>query len=201
MKRVGVLGGSFDPVHYGHLCLAQDARDLAGLDEVILMPAKLQPFKLDKRLTEPADRLTMLKIAAMRLENISVSSRELDSDRISYTATTLDELRQELDDGDKLYFITGTDSFIALGTWYRADEILAHNGIVVGIRPGYREDEVEQKSALYRTAFGTEVMIIENRRLDISSTEIRERVRKGESTEGLLPQEVRDYIDEHGIYK
>lgn len=82
MKRVGVLGGSFDPVHYGHLCLAQDARDMAGLDEVILMPAKLQPFKLDKHLTEPADRLEMLRIAAMLLENISVSSKELDADRI-----------------------------------------------------------------------------------------------------------------------
>lgn len=88
-----------------------------------------------------------------------------------------------------------------MGTWYKADELLSDNGIVVGIRPGYREDEVEQKSALYRTAFGTEVIIIKNRRLDISSTEIRERVRKGESTEGLLPQEVRDYIDEHRIYK
>lgn len=201
MKRVGVLGGSFDPVHYGHLCLAQDARDMAGLDEVILMPAKLQPFKLDKHLTEPADRLEMLRIAAMLLENISVSSKELDADRISYTATTLGELREEFADRDKLYFITGTDSFIALGTWYKADELLSDNGIVVGIRPGYREDEVEQKSALYRTAFGTEVIIIKNRRLDISSTEIRERVRKGESTEGLLPQEVRDYIDEHRIYK
>jgi len=201
VKRVGVLGGSFDPVHYGHLCLAQDARDMAGLDEVILMPAKLQPFKLDKHLTEPADRLEMLRIAAMLLENISVSSKELDADRISYTATTLGELREEFTDRDKLYFITGTDSFIALGTWYKADELLSDNGIVVGIRPGYREDEVEQKSALYRTAFGTEVIIIKNRRLDISSTEIRERVRKGESTEGLLPQEVRDYIDEHRIYK
>jgi len=170
-------------------------------DEVILMPAKLQPFKLDKHLTEPADRLEMLRIAAMLLENISVSSKELDADRISYTATTLGELREEFTDRDKLYFITGTDSFIALGTWYKADELLSDNGIVVGIRPGYREDEVEQKSALYRTAFGTEVIIIKNRRLDISSTEIRERVRKGESTEGLLPQEVRDYIDEHRIYK
>lgn len=201
MRSIGVIGGSFDPVHYGHICLAEDARDMASLDKVVFMPARFQPFKLDRDITSGKDRAAMLEIAVEGEPDLTVSTLELDAERISYTYLTLRELRTKFGSDDRIYFITGTDTFIELSTWYKGADILAENGIVVGIRPGYKEDEVWRKEAHYRKSFGTDVKIIHNRRLDISSTAIREKIMKGESTGGMLPDKVRDYIDEHGLYK
>ena len=95
MRSIGVIGGSFDPVHYGHICLAEDARDMASLDKVVFMPARFQPFKLDRDITSGKDRAAMLEIAVEGEPDLTVSTLELDAERISYTYLTLRELRTD----------------------------------------------------------------------------------------------------------
>ncbi|MEE3363031.1 MAG: adenylyltransferase/cytidyltransferase family protein, partial [Anaerovoracaceae bacterium] len=106
MKKTGILGGTFDPVHYGHIRLAEDAAELAGLDEVKLVPARIQPFKSKLEITDDKDRLAMLRIACGESSRLSVSTIELDEPRISYTYLTLNEIKTLLDNDDKIFFIT-----------------------------------------------------------------------------------------------
>ena len=120
MKRIGVLGGTFDPIHLGHLSLARDAVSQAKLDKVIFVPAGQQPFKLWNDISSAGQRMDMLRLALLDEENMEASSVEIDSDEISYTYRTLRILRNEMDPGDKMYFITGTDTFLKLETWKEA---------------------------------------------------------------------------------
>jgi nicotinate-nucleotide adenylyltransferase len=200
LKRTGILGGTFDPVHYGHIRLAEDAAEMAGLDTVKLVPARIQPFKADQDVTADDDRLAMLRIACEENEILSVSTIELDEPRISYTYLTLKEIKTLLDNDDKIFFITGTDSFIEMENWYRGPDILREFDVIVGIRPGYREEEVYKAAERYESMHGAGITVLQNRRLDISSTEIRKLLSEGGSTEGLIPEGVRKYIDEHGLY-
>jgi len=201
MKRKGLIGGTFDPVHRGHISLAVDAMEQAQLDEVIFMPAGHQPFKLDKRIAPAADRVAMLKIAAAGVPGLAVSELETSSDEVSYTYLTLDRVRKMLGPDYRLYFITGTDTFLKLQIWRRSEELLSMNSFIVGSRPGYREDELEKCIRAMKDIYGTETILINNRRLDISATEIRERAAAGESITEMVPEGVEEYIKEHGLYK
>jgi len=137
MKRIGVLGGTFDPIHLGHLSLARDAIFQAKLDKVIFVPAGKQPFKLWNDISSAAERMDMLRLAVLDEKDMEVSGVEIDSEEISYTYKTLRALRNKMDSGDKLYFITGTDTFLKLETWKEAEALLRENAFVVGVRPGY----------------------------------------------------------------
>lgn len=200
MKRIGILGGTFDPVHCGHLHLAEDAMKQGGLDEVIFIPARIQPFKLGKKITSGKDRIAMLQLATERTPGFSVSSYELDADGVSYTYLTLRALQKKYGADAKLYFITGTDAFLKIELWMMAEEILSSYGFLIGTRPGYRQEELAACIKRVRERFGTEVTNIDNTKYDISSTQIREKLEQGESAEGLLPEAVEDYIRREGLY-
>lgn len=198
-KRIGILGGTFDPVHNGHIGLAEDARDQAGLDQVLLMPAKLQPFKLNKKVTEGRHRLEMLQLAVAPLPGIAVSDYELQQDQISYTYKTLDALSQQ-NPGARLFFITGTDAFLKIHMWREAEEMLRRYSFAVGVRPGYRETELDRCIEQLKTDYNTDIVKLTNRKRDISATEIRERLEKGRPLTGLVPETVERYIRKHGLY-
>ena len=200
MKRIGILGGTFDPVHCGHLHLAEDAMKQGGLDEVIFIPARLQPFKLGKKITSGTDRLAMLQLATADHPEFTVSSIELDAEGVSYTYLTLRALQKKYGADAKLYFITGTDAFLKIELWMMAEEILSSYGFLIGTRPGYRQEELAACIKRVRERFGTEVTNIDNTKYDISSTQIREKLEQGESAEGLLPEAVEDYIRREGLY-
>ncbi len=199
MKRIGILGGSFDPVHLGHISLAKDAISQCGLDSVIFMPAYRQPFKLDTNLSSDVDRLAMLEDALGDNPKLQISPWEIENKGISYTYLTLRSLREGHPD-DKYYFITGADTFLKINIWKNADELLADNRFIIGNRPGYREQELLKQISIIREKYSTEILLINNLRLDISATNIRKKVALGESITSLVPAAVERYITEHGLY-
>ncbi len=201
MKRIGILGGTFDPVHCGHIHLAEDAMKQGGLDEVIFIPARLQPFKLGKKITSGEDRLVMLRLATEHMPGFTVSSCELDAEGVSYTYLTLRALQKEYGEDARLYFIMGTDAFLKIELWMMAEELLQDYGFLIGTRPGYREEELAECIARVQGRFHTEVMNINNTQYHISSTQVRERIQSGKPAEGLLPEAVEAYIREKGLYE
>ena len=201
MKRIGLLGGSFDPVHRGHLSLAVDALEQAGLSSLILMPARRSPFKLDQGVTSAKDRLAMLQAAAEETDSrICVSTMEVDKDTVSYTYITLGAIKQQLSVDEKLYFITGTDTYLQLADWKNGEEVLKEYAFIVGKRPGYKDQRLVEKIREYSDNFGTETIVISNRQFDVSSTEIRQKAVRRESLFRLVPESVERYIYEHGLY-
>ena len=189
MRRIGILGGTFDPVHNGHIHLAEDAIREADLDEVVMIPAKIQPFKQDRKTASGEDRLQMIALAAGPDSHITVSRFELLQEGVSYTYLTLRHMR-EVYNGDKLYFITGTDSLLKLDTWMNAEELLTNYAYIVGTRPGYRQDELEATMKNLRERFGTEIINLSRTQPDVSATEIRERLAKGQAVGDLVPEAV-----------
>lgn len=200
MKRIGILGGTFDPIHNGHIGLAEDARSQAGLEKVILIPARLQPFKLDKKVTDGIHRLKMAQLAAGQAEGLEVSDYELRQEHISYTYKTLRAMKAQAGPEDRLYFITGTDAFLKLSTWNHAEEMLGRYSFLVGSRPGYREAELDACIEHLKSVYNTDIIKIQNRKRNISATEIRRRLEAGESLCGLVPEAVEQYIENHGLY-
>lgn len=200
MRKIGIMGGSFDPCHRGHINLAIDAKLQAELDQVILMPAKIQPFKQDKKVTEEFHRVNMLQCAVEGIEGLRVSTWEIEQDSISYTYKTLEAVKEMEGPATEIYFVSGTDSFLSLERWMKGPQMLETNNFIVGVRPGYKEDELNQQIDYVREKYGTNVIKIDNRRFHISSTEIRDRIAAGQSFSDLVVEEVEKYILENGLY-
>jgi nicotinate-nucleotide adenylyltransferase len=201
MKKIGILGGTFDPVHYGHIALAEDAVREAGLHEVVMIPARIQPFKQDREYASGEDRFNMLALAAGKDDHITVSKYELQQESISYTYLTLRHMQEFFGKDTRLYFITGTDSFLKIDTWMNAEELLNNYSYIIGTRPGYRQDEYQEALRRITSAYGTEVISMNKTELDISATEIREKIAAGAPVDDLMPPEVLRYITEHGLYR
>ena len=198
--KIGIFGGSFDPVHLGHAALAEDACRQAGLNEVIIIPARIQPFKQDRKTASGEDRFRMLALVAEKDDKITVSRYELENEGVSYTYLTMRAMQQRNPQAE-LYFICGADSFLKLDTWKNADELLRSYSYIIGDRPGYREEEVKECMQRLRETFGTKAIRISNKQLDISSTVIRERLAAGEPVSDLVPPQVERYMKEHELYR
>ncbi len=201
MKKIGILGGTFDPVHYGHIALAEDAVREAGLHEVVMIPARIQPFKQDREYASGEDRFNMLALSAGKDDHITVSKYELQQESISYTYLTLRHMQEFFGEDTRLYFITGTDSFLKIDTWMNAEELLSNYAYIIGTRPGYRQDEYRKALQKITSAYGTEVISMNKTELDISATQIRQMVAEGKPISDLVPPEVERYIREHGLYR
>lgn len=199
MNKIGVLGGSFDPVHLGHLSLAKDALVQGCLDCVFFMPVHRQPFKLDAKLSSDDDRLAMLREAVKEMPGLLVSDWEIRNQGISYTYLTLRALKDQ-NPGARIYFITGTDTFLKMNLWKNAEELLQENNFIVGHRPGYREQELLDQVSKLKQVCDSEIIVINNTRLDISATKIRSIVAKGGSISQFVPPQVERYISTHGLY-
>ena len=201
MRKIGILGGSFDPVHNGHIGLAKDAKDQLGLDEVLLIPAKLQPFKLDKKMVSGEQRLEMIKLAVADIPGLVPCDYELRQEDISYTYKTLKAITEMEGPETEVYFLTGTDSLLQIHRWKNADDMLRDYNFVVGSRPGYKDDELRERIDFLKKEYNTNVTKVDNNQLNISSTEIRERLEAGQGLDDLVPEAVERYIIKHGLYK
>ena len=199
-NKIGILGGTFDPIHLGHKALGEAAIREIGLRKLIVMPAKMQPFKKGKKVAEPHHRMTMAKLAFDGNTKVEVSDYEMANTEISYTYDTLTYLRGVYPE-DTLYFIMGTDSFLQLDTWYKGVDLLKTSSFAVSVRPGYREEELEERIGYYRKEYGTRVSKIYAKMPDVSSTEVRNRLKAGDDAGDLLPEAVERYIYENGLYR
>jgi len=194
--RVGVLGGTFDPVHIAHLRLAEAARESLALDEVLFVPAGQPWRKSDRRIAAAEHRLAMLELAVAGNEDFGVSDLELRRPGPTYTAETLELLAGERLD-DEFYFIIGADALADLPNWHEPQRIVAHATLAVAAR------ELEQASAATLEVPGIAARLepFPMIRMDISSTDIRARVSAGRSIRYLVPDAVARYIAEHGLYR
>ncbi len=202
VRRIGIIGGSFDPIHTGHLIIAQDAVERLKLSEVLFMPAAIPPHKQHRERVPAEDRLNMLNLAVEGDSRFSVSDLEIQRCGISYTIDTVRSLREAYRDAD-LVLIIGSDTLVDLHNWYRIDELLSMCEVASFLRPG--EDSIEaiankvQLKELHRERLLRN--IIKSHRIEISSTEIRKRIAKGLSIRYLVPREVEMYIYEQNLYQ
>ncbi len=199
LARLGVMGGTFDPIHIGHLAIAEEARVCLSLDRVLFLPARVSPLKVGNTHAAGDDRYRMVELAIADNGSFAASRLELDRCGPSYTVDTLASLRATYGDGVALYFVMGTDALEALPYWRKPDEIVQLARLVVMARPGHQPNWDELERAVPGVRQATEV--IDTLRLDISSTELRKRVRRGMPIRYLVPASVEQYIREHRLYQ
>lgn len=188
--KLGVFGGRFDPPHIGHMLMAQDALEALELGALWLIPAMSPPHK--PAVASAPERLEMLRLAA-RHPAFYVSDIELRREGASYTYDTLCAVRALYPDAE-LYFIAGMDALAALDSWHRADEIFDVANVVALERPGYTQQALPAH-------FKHRIRVLENRRCDVSSSEIRERLYAGRSVRYLLPEAVETYLERTSLYR
>jgi nicotinate-nucleotide adenylyltransferase len=189
---IGVLGGTFDPPHDGHLHVAAEVASAMKLDQIIFIPAS-QPWQ-KSGYSDAEDRLAMTALAAAHDPRFSVSRIEIDRTGPTYTIDTMRELSKLLP-GAELWLIVGADAALNLATWHRIDDLSRYTNVIAVPRPGF--DVARLEVAQRRLP----LEVVEVPPVDVSSTEIRAAVRAGRSIEGLVPPEVAAYIEEHHLYR
>lgn len=197
MKRVGIIGGSFDPIHLAHLYIADKAKEKLNLDKVIFIPVGSQPLKLHKKVTEASLRFNMVKEAIKDREGFEVSDYEIEKKGISYTFETLQHFK---DKDVELYFITGADCLINLEKWKNVEEILGLCKFVVFTRPGYDTKKLMSQKGYIENKYKGQIIILELEELDISSTEVRKMISNGQDVSNLVPKNVLNIICENHLY-
>lgn len=199
MNSIAVYGGTFDPVHYGHLSLAKAALNKLRLDELYFLPAGIQPFKMDMKVTSKLHRLNMLKLAIKDTAHFKVFTSEVEDEKVSYTYNTLVEIKEKYN-YDKIYFVLGIDSFLTIDKWYKSDSLLREFAFVVGERPGYKSQALISKVRFFKEKFNTDITVLENALVDVSSSEIKEKLKAGDDVSSLIPRSVENYINEYRLY-
>jgi nicotinate-nucleotide adenylyltransferase len=195
-RRVGVMGGTFDPIHHGHLVAAEEARWQFGLDRVVFVPTG-QPWQKAAGVSDAEDRYLMTVIATASNPAFSVSRLEIDSPGPTYTVDTLRRLRAEMDPDVRLFFVTGADAVLQILTWKDPDEVLALAELIAATRPGHDLADLAEKVP----AAAGRVHPMRIPALAISSTEIRARVAAGAPIQYLVPEGVARYIEKRGLYR
>lgn len=198
MKKMGLFGGSFDPIHISHIRLARQLADKLGLDGVLLMPTYVPPHKIRTDMAPAEDRLAMCRLAAEEEPLLSVSDLELSRGGASFTAETLTALVTQYPDTE-WYLFTGADMFVTLRTWHRFADIAARAVLCAIPREGTDTGELARYAAAL-TADGCRCYVDDTPAEAISSTDIRQRVRRGEPLTGLVTPAVERYIREHRLY-
>ncbi|HRZ86650.1 MAG TPA: nicotinate-nucleotide adenylyltransferase [bacterium] len=194
--KVCIFGGTFNPIHTGHLIMAQAALDAYGLDKVVFVPCYLPPHKGAGGVTPAADRLAMVKAAVAGNKRFGISDIEIARGGRSYSIDTVRAFRTRMAPADKLFFLIGSDSMRDFHTWVAADELLKLCAFIVYERPGAPVRTSRRAGAAQRA-----MHLICEVPIGISSTEIREKVRRGESVRHLVPPAVERYIAKKSLYR
>jgi len=191
--RLGIFGGTFDPVHHAHLIIADYVRLEARLDKVIFVPSATSPHKQGEEVTDPADRLAMLNEGVGQNPAFEVSEMEIKRGGVSYSVDTIREVAGD-HPKDQLFLMIGTDTLAEFKTWKDPDEILKMAKLIAFKRPGHDVDPSAESLV-------KEAIVCDVPGLDISSTQIRKRVAEGLPIGLMVPEGVERYISEHGLYK
>jgi nicotinate-nucleotide adenylyltransferase len=219
-QRIGLFGGTFDPVHVGHLSVARRLTELLSFDYLLFVPAHIAPHKRTAAVTPALHRYAMLALATADDDRLKVSTVELDAPERPYTAETLSRLRSSMGDDADLFFVMGGDSWNEINTWKDWERLLTMTNHVVVTRPGFdlktdhvpaeiRESIIDLRGGtrgsvpeIGSSCGGTKIYLTDVVQMDISATEIREAVRdgRGEEAFALLPRSVADYIRKYRLY-
>lgn len=197
-SRWGILGGTFDPVHYGHLLLAEGAREMLSLDRVLFVPAGDPPHKLNEPHTAPVHRLKMLELALADNPHFFLSRMDLDRPGPHYSSDMLELVQQDAGPTVELYFLMGLDSLNGLLSWHEPARLLDICRLVVANRPGYDVDMQKMTAALPGLEERLEWITIPM--VEIAGVDLRRRVRAGRSIRYQVPEPVRAYIQQLGLY-
>lgn len=197
--RIAMFGGSFNPIHNGHVQLVQAFVRELSLDSALIVPAFLSPFKLNTRPALPYQRLAMCRLAFADMPAAQVSDIEIRREGASFTYLTLQELTKEYG-VEKLFLITGADSFLTIHRW-KCPEIIFEHAIICAVPRGNDEMDALQRQAAYLQTLHAETKLLNTSVMTVSSTEVRERIKKGESIRGLVPERVEQYILQNGLYR
>lgn len=198
-KRIGLLGGTFDPVHLGHLILAETARDTLQLDHVFFVPAADPPHKRGQVVARAEDRLVMLELALQDNPAFSISRIDLERPGPHYTADMVARMRQQLGADTELWFLMGLDSLIDFPNWHEPDRLRQLTRLAAATRPGYAVDWVPLEAAL--PGISREVVLLPMPGVSISSNHLRQRIQEGRSVRYQIPEPVRQYIFKRGLYR
>lgn len=202
-RRVGILGGTFDPVHYAHLVIAEEVYAALDLAEMVFVPAGQPPHKPGRLVAAAQHRLAMLELAIAGNRHFSISRVDLERTGPSYTVETLHLLRQQWGEQTALYFLIGWDSLEEFLTWRDPAGILEQLAYLVAVRrPGYAEEGGYRTSLEARLPGITQrLLVVPAPQLEISSTDLRERVAQGRPIKYQLPEQVEQYIEQHNLYQ
>ena len=204
IKRIGVMGGTFDPIHNAHLVTAEEARKQFRLDQVLFVPSGRPPHKEGRESLDPENRYLMTVIATASNPRFKVSRMEIDRPGPSYTIDTVRELHRVYGRNTEIYFITGADAILEILTWKEPEKLLQECTLIAATRPGYDlkrlEDSLPQVEK-ERHATSPRVLVMEIPALAISSTDIRRRVKEGRSILYLVPEGVAEFIEKNGFYR
>lgn len=199
-ERIGIYGGTFDPIHYGHLIVSEDIREKFKLNKIVFIPAGMPPHKKSLNIADVEHRFNMTDSAVKSNAFFEVSRIEIDREGFTYTVDTLDMLKERYGDNTDLFFIIGADIIFDLLTWKQPKKLFEICNFVAVLRPGYDTQVFEKQIEYLRTEHCAKIHVLEAPMIEISSTLIREKISKSNSIKYLLPEDVESYIYKNKLY-
>ena len=200
MSKIGIMGGTFNPIHMAHLILAESAYEQLQLDKILIMPSKKPPHKLHDPIASDHHRIEMVKLAIKGNPHFELSTMELEREGITYTADTLQQLTKEYPENE-YYFILGLDSLQQIEKWKTPDIIFHLAHIVAAGRYHFPKERIEGQVHRLEEIYHGKIHLLEIPNMDLSSEMLREHVKMGKSIRYYVPSSVEEYIREHGLNK
>ncbi len=200
-KKIGIMGGTFNPIHNGHLIVTEDVRVKCGLDRVLFITSGQPPHKPNSEVIDADHRYEMVRRAVSSNPFFEASRIEIDRNGYTYTVNTLQQLRIEYGAGTDLYFIIGADIIPELISWREYEKVFQLCEFIAILRPGHDWSALNAQIKINEEKYGVRIHPVDSHLVDISSTDIRERCKRGESIKYLVPDEVEEYILAKGLYK
>lgn len=197
MNKIGIIGGTFNPIHLAHLYIAYEAKCQLNLDKVIFMPAGSPPHKKNEDILEASLRYKMVQEAIKNYEDFEISNYEIEKEGFSYTYETLENFKSK---DNILYFITGADCLINIEKWKSPDRIFKTSNLVVFNRPGYDKESLKLQKNEIEKKYNTSINFLDIMNLEISSSMIRSRIENGKRIDFFVPNTVLGFIRENNIY-
>ena len=198
--KIGLIGGTFDPIHNGHLIIGEYARTALNLDKVIFIPVGIAPHKDNNKITDSAIRVNMINLAIESNPYFAQSFIEVNKHKVAYTIETITSLIDEYPE-DELYFIMGGDSIFEIESWKDSKVLMKLCKFIVLNRGYEAKDNIVKKAKELKSLYGMKVQVISSPIIEISSTEIRDRIHKNLSIKYLVPESLEDYIKKENIYR
>jgi len=199
-KKTGIMGGTFDPIHYGHLILAQTALEAYDLDEILFVPSGTPWLKDSTKVLSRNKRVSMTGIAIEDNPNFALSTIEIDREGNSYSYETIEELKKEQPDTE-FFFILGADSLLEIEKWKHPDRLMAECTLLVAVRDNCDREGLKKQISYLKEKYHANIHILPAKRIDISSSDIRDLVADGKSIRYMLPDQVIKFIEKNHLYE